>query len=144
MDNSALTNNKLVVLLASILPARMKRLVYLASLTAALNDHIEYYDIDTETVRRLNNLLNLSTTGDGALRLPIRMSSVIWENKSVLDKYFSKLKGSEKPNSEDDMNEFISNIINCTPDWIRYSDERTIESDLKVILHPSNELVKLY
>jgi hypothetical protein len=88
-DSNANTENGLVRFFVERMPAHLKRLVFLSSLTGvALNSK----EPDDEFIGKLNSIMNLSDTGDKALRLPIYVNGLIWKYKEHIQSDLDTLK----------------------------------------------------
>lgn len=135
---SALTDNRFIIWGVTKLSLRMKRLIYLASLAAVANGVNQGEDLDRELVVKLNTLLQIAESGASSLRLPIQMSSVLWKNRSVIQDELNNLKSTV---SACDINS-IKTIINMTPAWIRYSDDKTTQEDISRLFCPENNLIQ--
>lgn len=116
-ETSAINPNPLLKMIISRLPGRMKRMVFLASLAAVANDTgIPEKDL----IRKLNQVMGLSTTGDSALHLPIAVSSVIWKNKELLKKEIKTL--ADCTDADGTAQECAMRIANATPQWMTGAD----------------------
>jgi hypothetical protein len=124
-NTSAINCNPFISFSIRFLPARMKRLMYLASLTAiAKGTKIP----EEQMMSKLNTLLNLSTTGDAALKLPIYISQLIWSNKEVFKNDIEVL--TKAPGQTESAKESASRIIDATPTWFKYGDKQTVMHDI--------------
>lgn len=122
---SAASNNFFLKHSIQMLPARMKRLVFLASLTAiAKNTKIP----EEHLISKLNSLLNLSSTGDAALKFPIHISQLIWANKEIFKNEIQTL--TEEQTETYEAVESAVKIVDATPGWFRYADKEVLIKDL--------------
>lgn len=122
---SAVTKNPLIRAVITLLPRRMKRIVFLASLTAIAK---ETTVPDKWLIEKLNRSLSLCSTGDAALKLPIHCSQLIWSNQQVFKEDIQKLSASH----EDDTGatESAERIATATPEWFSYDDRSTVIKDI--------------
>lgn len=119
---------------------RVKRMVYLSSLAAIMNDT---QILDKEIATKLNRILHLATTGTSSLKLPVHLSKVIWSNKKVLQKAFDTIKQSIINGSSHCDFKCIDEIINATPDWFKYDLDSNIKIDISNLFCKENQLVKI-
>ncbi len=128
---SAVTKNPLVRLLISPLPARMKRVVFLASLTAIAKQTT----VPEKTlINKLNRVLNLSTTGDAALKFPMHVSKLIWEDKQVFQEDIKRLMGKDCSSAES----YAQSIVESTPPWLKYADRQGLIDDVVMLFADDN------
>lgn len=116
---------------------RMKRLVYLSSLAAVINNT---QTLDKDITVKLNEILHLSNTGTSALKLPIQLSNVLWSNKKILKEHFAKLK--ESKTSSICALDSIRKILSTSPSWIRYGSESEMMEDISSLFCSENNLIK--
>lgn len=136
-NTNTVTTNPVIRFLVNRMPSHSKRLIYLASLTGVINGVREP---DENFIKKLNEVLNLSDSGDSALKLPIYVSDLIWKNKENIEKDLATLKDPlAQPNTK---KECIGRIQECTPSWLRYASNDIVEEDLCQLFKPTNGLVK--
>ncbi len=141
MQNTAFTKNIILKFLLGILPNRMKRMVYLSSFTAILNDN----KVNEEICQRLNGIMHLCNKTDKSMKLPMELSNVIWANKEVLDDNINTIKKNiSKTTCSAQCIKDMEQIIKYTPTWLKYDDDEKILKDLKVICNRQNKLVNIY
>jgi len=128
MHPSAITQNPLVRWTVGALPARMKRIVFLASLTAIAKDSNVP---EKALIHKLNEVLHLSSTGDAALKFPIHVSQLIWADKSVYSKDIQQL--SECTGTEKEAVASAEKIASALPEWFRYNDVPTVVKDIMAL-----------
>lgn len=121
----AVTKNPMIRLLITWLPARMKRIVFLASLTAIAK---ETNVPEEHLISKLNAVLNLSTTGDAALKLPIHISQLIWADKTVFTADIRTLTHCE--GSELDAVKSAEHIATAVPAWFKYGEKTDLVKDI--------------
>lgn len=110
---SAFTKNPTLRFLISSLPGRMRRLVFLASLAGVARETKVY---DETLIKKLNTILQLSTTSAEALRLPIHVSSVIWSNKSAFAEEIKTLVACRTVDAT--ALTCATTIANASPTWL--------------------------
>jgi hypothetical protein len=137
---NALTTNPLITWSIGRMAPRVKRMVYLSSLAAIMNDT---QILDKEIALKLNSILQLANTGTSSLKLPIHLSKVIWSNKKILQHSFDSIKQSIISGSTYCDFKCIDEIINATPDWIKYDIDSKIREDISSLFCRENELVKV-
>jgi hypothetical protein len=131
----ATTDSRAVQFLIKRLPAHLKRMIYLASISGAATNTKEP---DAEFINKLNKIMHLSATGSNALKLPIYINSIIWKHKEYIQKDLEVLKNPlANPFQKQ---ECIGRINRCTPSWFKYADSDIVMEDLKTLFHPSNQL----
>ncbi len=150
MNAHALTTNKFLQFSIQWMSPRIKRMIYLSSLTAVLNDTQE---LDRQVAIKLNELLHLANTGTSSLKLPVHLSKVIWANRSILEDSIQAIRASFETREinhqqEDYCRNFcqyscIDKIINFTPEWIKYDTDEKIKSDIASLFCKENQLIKL-
>lgn len=110
------------------LPRRTKRLLFLASLSARVKEEPEF---DNETLHKLNRLMELSNS-DSALKLPIHLSRVIWQGKTIQEICGEEIvKGQLTP---DRIQLAAQRVQSLMPSWLRYGRPEDITKDLKQLL----------
>ena len=129
---------KLTILFArflnKILSNRIKRLVFLSSLTAVLVDATE---LDNETLHKLNTLLGLCIN-DNAMRLPISMRDFIWHHMTLAQVLSTEPTWTDL--TEEKISSMTSSIMRKMPSWLHYSKEVDIKRDVECLLHNSNSI----
>jgi hypothetical protein len=132
----AVTKNFLVRALITILPRRMRRIVYLASLTAiAVDSNVP----ERALMQKLNVLLDLSSTGDAALKLPIHVSKLIWANKQVFEKDIAVLSCAHA-NDDHHALQSAERIVAATPAWFEYGHPGDSIKDLMTLFSTDNHV----
>ena len=122
---TATTDNRFIQYLVNRLPAHLKRIIFLASITAAAKNVNE---TDDEFIDKLNSLMQLSNTGNNALKLPIFINRLIWKHKEYIQQDLDALTC---PTSDDQVRQACVDRINqFTPTWLKYADRDTIVGDL--------------
>ena len=124
-SSSVITTNPFVRAIITVLPARMKRIVFLASLTAIAK---ESNVPEKALLVKLNTLLNLSSTGDAALKLPIHISQLIWANKQVFKADIQTLRSCQTNDALAQTS--AEHIVQATPDWFSYAEPTTLIKDI--------------
>lgn len=115
-------------------PARTKRVILLASITAGVK---EKPDLDPETIKKLNELLQLCTN-EKALSFPAHLASLIWDGQ-VITMVKDDLQNKEVLNSNC-LTDMVSRFKQCIPSWLRYEDAE-LDSDLKKLFKNFNTLL---
>lgn len=131
------TESRVIQFFVEHLPLRLKRMVFLASITGVASNTSEP---DDEFINKLNSILNLSNTGNGALKLPIYVSGIIWKHKERILVDIDTLK--DPKTNEEVKQECISRIERQTSTWLKYADSETIMRDMRSLFSPSNNLFK--
>lgn len=122
--SSAINSSVLLRLSLSILPGRMKRLVFLASLAAyAENTKIPEQDF----MRKLNEVLNLSTSSDNAMKFPIHISRVIWSNKKVFQEDIETLVNTT---DQQEARDCATRIASAVPKWLTGENQEAVINDI--------------
>lgn len=108
-------------ILASVLPNRTKRLVCLASLSAYISGKTRF---DQEMIHKLNQVMSLSSA-DSALKFPMQLGGVIWNSDDGVVVVY--------PNAATDQefDNIISKLLRDLPQWLRYADLNTVETDFR-------------
>lgn len=129
----ATTDNRFIQYLVNRLPAHLKRIIFLASITAAAKNVNE---ADDEFIDKLNTLMQLSNTGNNALRLPIYINKLIWKHKEYIQKDLDLLTG---PTSDESIRlACLKHIDQLTPTWLKYADRETMVDDLSKLFQCDN------
>jgi len=106
-------------------PKGLKRLVFLASFIAYVNN------VNTPEkvfIRNINQILQLSRGGDSSLELPVRLSRILWGDKEV---YQSDIKILKDTTSSSELKKMAAaHIVTNVPSWFRYSNIETISADI--------------
>lgn len=111
------------------LPIKTKRQVFLVSFAALLKGATSF---DRETFHKLNRVLSLSESNDNALAVPVMLSKVIWNGKTMRDICHEDV--SVGSFTSDRITTIVSNILNHMPRFLHYGDTKRIETDIGVIL----------
>lgn len=113
---------------AGHLPARMKRLILLASVSGRLKEPETF---SNETLAKLNKVMELSMR-DTALMGPIQLSRAIWYGQTSTEII------QDDPNvvtsDEDRLVRAAHNIITKAPGWLRYGSEEEMLPDVIKLL----------
>lgn len=132
-SKSATTDNRLIQYLVNRLPSHLKRIIFLASITAAAKNVSE---TDDEFIDKLNSLMQLSNTGNNALKLPIYINRLIWKHREYIQKDLDTLVC---PTSDDQSKQAcVDRIDQLTPTWLKYADRETIVGDLNKLFRCNN------
>lgn len=127
-QQSAITRNPIIRCVVGILPSHVKRLTFLASLTAiAKNSNVP----EKALIHKLNEVMNLSEHGDEALKLPIHVSRLIWANKEVFEAEIQQL--TECKGTEDEAVASAQKIASSTPEWLRYDSVQAVAADIMAL-----------
>ena len=116
-----------------VMPSRMKRIVYLASLTAIAK---ETNIPEKALINKLNRVLHLSSTGDDALKLPIHLSQLIWADKVVFRQDVKKLTTCEP----DEVKAYAERIVKATPSWFSYGSAGMLVDDIVALFRKDNDI----
>lgn len=109
------------------LPARTKRLIFLASLSARLKGSTSF---TRDTVHRLNTVMALASD-EASINLPVQLSRVIWHTPPVMQFDAQELGAIL---TQDRLHHLCEEIQQRMPAWLRYSDERSIRHDVEKLL----------
>lgn len=111
--------------LVNLLPARHKRLIFLSSIFARLEDH---QVVDHATLAKLNRALVLGMRDD-ALVVPVALNRAIWHDLDSKELDLAKLREEEMTKTS---LRFVCNaIIEKMPACLKYGDESVIREDLQ-------------
>lgn len=111
----------------------MKRIMYLASLTAVAR---ETNVPEQALIQKLNHVLHLSSTGDAALKLPIHLSQLIWANKVVFRQDIQRLVSCEPEEAQ----ACAERIVDATPKWFSYGNQAAVIKDILQLFRKENHL----
>lgn len=136
-SSKANTESGVIRFFVERLPTHLKRMVFLASITGVANNSKEP---DAVFINKLNTILNLSDSGDSALKLPIYVSGIIWKHKECILADLEILKDPTVDQLK--KKECISRIETHTSYWLKYADSDTIMQDMCKLFNPNNELFK--
>lgn len=118
-----------------LLPSRIKRLLFIASLSAWVLDKEE---LDRST--RMNMVAQFSLCSDpDALALPIAMKDKIWKNRPISPLMKSCMCGGLQ--TEKDVTRKARQIVAMMPCWLVYDKTLSIVQDTKALLSVRNELM---
>lgn len=115
-------------ILENVLPVHTKRLLFMVSLSTRIK---ETRELDVETIRKLNELLGLSST-PGAAQVPMMLNKVIWQDQSLNQIAVCLVSKERFP--EKAVESFSQRILDCAPRWMRY-DETSLRADLSKLIH---------
>lgn len=132
-ESNANTDNGIVKFFVERMPAHLKRLVFLTSLAGVA---VESKEPNAEFIGKLNAIMNLSDTGDSALRLPIYVNELIWKYKEHIQSDINTLKNPAI--SKEQKQECISRINSHISPWLKYADSNTITTDLCRLFNSDN------
>lgn len=125
---SSIIRARFVSLLDKHLPSRTKRLIFMASFSARLQEATVF---DNETLYKLNRLLVLSSS-DSSLKLPIHLSKAIWNGKTAVDICSDNV--CEGQLNKERIKRVAQCVIKAMPAWLRYGDNSKIEQDVERLL----------
>lgn len=132
-SKTATTDNRFIQYLVNRLPSHLKRIIFLASITAAAKNVSE---TDDEFIDKLNSLMQLSNTGNNALKLPIYINRLIWKHREYIQEDLDTLVC---PTSDDQSKQAcVDRIDQLTPTWLKYADRETIVGDLNKLFRCNN------
>jgi hypothetical protein len=136
-QQNAATDNPVIRFFINRMPSHLKRMVFIASLTGVVNDTVEP---DAEFIKKLNKIMNLSESGDNALKLPIFVSKLIWKHTEYIQKDLDVLVSPDTGKLL--KQECIGRIAYYIPTWLKYADSDTVTQDLCKLFQPTNGLIK--
>lgn len=132
---NATTDNRAIQYIVNRLPSHLKRIIFLASITALAKNLKEP---DDEFIGKLNDLMQLSNTGNNALKLPIYINKLIWSHRECIQEELNVLTSSTcDPQSRQHC---VDRINSFTPSWLKYADQDTIIGDLNRLFQKENSL----
>jgi hypothetical protein len=125
---SAALKRGMLHVLDTQLPRRTKRLIFLASFSARMKNEKQF---DSATLEKLNRLMVLSSN-DSALKLPIHLSKVIWNGRTINDICGDSFADGQL--SSDRVAIAAEQIVNRMPNFLRYGRRNDIVADVKKLL----------
>lgn len=111
-----MVNNRFVVFLLKLIPARVKRAMTLVSLYSVFRQERP----DVKTLNRLNDSFRLVSYVD-SLQVAARAPELCW-SKSLCQKSF------------DTQQALVDYLLREMPDWLRYGNSRDIRHDISELL----------
>lgn len=129
-------NQWLVQALTTKLPTRTKRLIFLASFTAMVENTTS---LSSQAVSKLNHLMALATN-EAAIQLPVRLSAAIWNGKRLED-FCGGCCHSLECMSYEQRGEVCRRISEMAPKWLHYGAEDDIVHDIARILDHRQQLL---
>ena len=133
---SALTQSPIVKWGISSLSNKTKRLVYLSSLMASVNDT---QVLDLEVMNKLNKILKLVSVKLDAMSLPVHLSGVIWKYKHLCTAEFQSFRECSLNGTCATVQ--IRKLVETTPQWFRYASFDEIVQDLETLFSSEHKLV---
>ena len=136
----AVTNNKrfksrAMRVLFHILPRRIKRLLFVSSLTGKITGLNE---LDRATRQLLNEMFGLCKDPD-AIALPLALNEKIWMNRPIGNLVHSAhLEGVL---TDQEITRVARQIVAMMPCWLVYTGTMKISADVRELLLQRNELV---
>ena len=115
--------------MATHMPRRTKRLIFLASLTALIKNTTA---ISHETLKRLNELMAVAQD-ERAMQLPVELSHGIWCGKNICE-VCQRESLEVKTLSTAAILDIAGRIYEAMPMWLRYGRESDIQGDIIRIL----------
>lgn len=109
------------------LPVRLKRLVHLASLGARFEGTTAF---DDASLKKLNTIMALGHS-DQALKLPVFLSSVIWDGRVQKIDLAPEAPFMVSPEAIEQM---TTHCAQATPKWLRYGEDGQIQRDVEKLL----------
>lgn len=122
-------------LFRTTLPARTKRLILFASLTANLRDD---HRPERSVLERLNSTMSLASADLDALRLPALLHASIWRGAGRLE-IPRTVFSAERTTVE--IQSVVALLLSKLPAWLRYGDHAEIQSDVYRYFWHSNHYV---
>lgn len=126
--------------LNSILPNRIKRLLFISSFIAHIK---KIHKPTTDLTEKINTLFNLSNDSR-SISFPMRIEKHIWANIQI-DELFSTRNittVSEIIKHKPQTRIISEEIVKRMPNWLRYGSNTTIKSDLVSVLNNIDKLVQ--
>lgn len=115
------------------LPLRIKRLIFISSVFGNTTQK----GVDQETLKRLNLVMQLASSEE-ALGFPVLLSHAIWRGKETV---YVNAKSFLNADQEPDFVSCLKQIVESTPNWLRYDSDAGMESDLRQLFN-NYELLK--
>lgn len=115
-------------LLAMILPERIKRLLFVASLAGYVKATTE---LDDKTMSQINELFSLCTV-ENAMRFPLSINSIIWHERSIRDDY-NDIVHDTASFSDARVKLFIGRVKSSIPKWMLY-DNAQLDDDVRKLV----------
>jgi hypothetical protein len=146
MTSDQTFNESLITrLIGKVLPDRMKRIIFVSSLVAHIND---CKNPDKELLSKINTLLTLSGER-GALVLPMKMHSQIWDKVELIEVFTSKNIPIDDIHQIAEY-KFVKNqarlvseeLVKRTPRWLRYASNTQMRSDLIKVFNNMENLLQ--
>ena len=106
-------------------PKGLKRLVFLASFIAFVNN---VRKPEKAFIRNINQILHLSRGGDSSLELPVRLSRILWGDKEIYQTDIKILKDTVA--SAELKKLAAAHIVTNVPTWFRYASVESIATDI--------------
>ena len=127
-----LAAREFIVSLITKMPARMKRMMFFASLIARIRNTS---NLDMETAHSLNTALNLANS-DTSLMLPAMMSEKIWSSVPGIEEVIHIFKMRNW--ATDKLNDICKKIVDIIPDFLVYSSKKRMQEDVECLIrqHP--------
>lgn len=139
VPNMSVTNNKrfksrAMRVLFHILPRRIKRLLFVSSLTGKITGRNE---LDRNTRLLLNEMFGLCKDPD-AIALPLALNEKIWMNRPIGDLVCPI--HLESSITEQEITRVARQIVAMMPCWLVYTGTMQIAADVRELLLQRNEL----
>ena len=123
------------------LPRRTKRLIYLASLLAMIEDINNPSEL---VVKKLDELFGLANYGCKALKFPMIVHNFIWQ-KTIYTQPETQCKDSfcalmHEKLEKNDIKELCEYFYRSTPVWLKYGSKNLMLTDIRILLKHIPEL----
>lgn len=118
--------------LDDVLPRKVKRLIFIASLIGVLEN---IKNPKASLLKRINDVFQL-TDDSKVLRLPIYFKSYIWSDLTKTTDIVPVFYNSINNSQTEMFNAFVERIVDSCPMWLRYGSREMQEADTrKILLH---------
>lgn len=117
-----------------VLPRRIKRLVFISSLSGKVSGVVE---MDRETRLRLQTNFGLCKDPD-AVALPLAYNNKIWANRPI-ENLVCPIRLSS-PLSEQELTRTARQIVVLMPCWLVYGQTKKIVEDVRELLEKKDQL----
>lgn len=122
--------------LGVFLSQRVKRLIFLASFSARIKDQTSF---DSDTVHKLNQVMALASE-ERAIQLPVHLSKVIWQGRTIHDIAECEVLSSSTFTKER-LHQLSTRVLEAMPKWLRYGPEDHMRDDLVKLLDNRGVLI---
>lgn len=136
--NSGFIARNFEQLLKKKIPSKVKRMCFIASLTANIRG---ISVLDHESLKTLNETMSLANN-EGSLLIPVKAGKSIWRDSA---KDFDAIRNLIKVCdwSKEQVSKICTAIMSIIPKWLWYGDRHAVATDVELLLRHHQTILNM-